>query len=476
MRFIANPERPRSTTRTMFVLAVLACDCVCRNTQAQSVAEVDKALAFLRQIDPAKVTESDEEKVTKQIQAAWDTIHKAGAAGTSRVKQELAKPNQSDYFKLNLGALLWTLGGLDEAETIASVWRSTKLDAQSNYVFYPSFEAAMTQDTRALPMLHVVLGDQKFGIYVLLHALEVKWPLTEEFIWGAFGPKGLPELLQTLKTSHSPAEIQSAITLLTDAQIIEALPLIRQLVRSVDADTRTMAIIAIGEFGDPHDYDFLIAGVHSKDPAEAFSYAVALYEFEDLRAVPELIPLLNSPDAKLRHEAFAGLSHLLTSASVDALIKYAQTARGEEKAEVDDYLQSEFRQYKLTLADYSRRSPEDRVTTIDSVRRRREEGRFELPKNENPLTHDQFIKAAESWKKSHHMRMSLSEMSLDQRQLLAAATVDDIPLLLEVKAAILGRLSDECLYEVKSIHMAIKRLGRSRYRKDVGITEKAEAK
>ena len=466
----------QGASRALLSLGMLLVASLCISAQTAAVDDVDKALAFLRQIDPAKVKATEEENVAKNINAAWTTIQKAGTPGKARLKEELTKPGQSDYFKLNLAALLWTLSELDEAETIASAWRSTKLEVQSNYVFYPSFQAGLKQDPRALPMLRVVLGDQKFGVYVALHALEVKWPLTEEFIWGSYGPKGLPELLAVLKNSQSPGEIQSAIFLLTEAQSIDALPLIRQVARKSEGQTRGIAIHALGQFGDPQDYDFLIAGLHSKDPEEAFWYADALYEFEDLSAVPEMIPLLDSPDAKVRREVFAGLTHLLTSQSLDALIKYAQRARGDEKAEVEDYLESELKEYKLTLAEYSRKSPQDKVTAIESVRRQREAKRFELPKNQKGLTHEEMVKAAEEWKKNHRLQLSSSRMPLDASELLTGATVNDIPLLLEVKAAVLGRLSDECLYEVKSINSVIQRVGRSRYRKEVGITAKAEAR
>ena len=192
--------------------------------------------------------------------------------------------------------------------------------------------------------------------------------------------------------------------------------------------------------------------------------------------MPEMIPLLDSPDAKVRREVFAGLTHLLTSQSLDALIKYAQRARGDEKAEVEDYLESELKEYKLTLAENSRKSPQDKVTAIESVRRQREAKRFELPKNQKGLTHEEMVKAAEEWKKNHRLQLPSSRMPLDASEILTGATVNDIPLLLEVKAAVLGRLSDECLYEVKSINSVIQRVGRSRYRKEVGITAKAEAR
>ena len=38
--------------------------------------------------------------------------------------------------------------------------------------------------------------------------------------------------------------------------------------------------------------------------------------------------------------------------------------------------------------------------------------------------------------------------------------------------ALYWRLSDECLYEVRTIHGLIRRLGRSRYRAEVDQTEK----
>ena len=54
--------------------------------------------------------------------------------------------------------------------------------------------------------------------------------------------------------------------------------------------------------------------------------------------------------------------------------------------------------------------------------------------------------------------------------------IHDIDLLLEAKASFYGRLSDECLYDVRRIDNVVKRLRRSRYRKESGITERATEK
>lgn len=431
--------------------------------------EVEKALAFLKQIDPAKVTEAEQENVAKQINAAWETIRNAGATGKARLKEEITRPGRGDYFKLNGTALLWGIGGLDEAETIAAVWRTTPLEVQSNYVFYPAFQAAMKQDPKALPMLLAVLGNKKFKVHVGLHAMDVDWPLNMHFIWGAYGPKGSPVLLDVLKKSESPIEQQSALLLFARNQYLDALPRIRQLAHESSGDTRRFAIYALGFFGHPQDFDFLIAGLRSPDAEDRFYFAMALYEYEDLRAVPHLIPLLDDVDQKVRRETFANLTHLLTAQSVDALVEYSGRARGEEKAQVDDYLQSEFKTYGLSLVNYRKKTPADKAKTIDAIQQQREAGRFSLKPGQKRLTHLEFLNAAAGWKKAHRMQLQTGE-------LLAGATVNDMDLLLEVKAAVLFRLSDECLYEADRLDTAVRRLGRSRYRKDVGITERVEAR
>ncbi|HKP38340.1 MAG TPA: HEAT repeat domain-containing protein [Pyrinomonadaceae bacterium] len=456
--------------RLLLLLLILFSPSLLLNASAQTSPDaVDKSLAYLRKIDPAKVRTADEEKVTIEIEAAWDTIRKAGADGRTRLKQAITQPGQSDYFKLNGAALLWRIARLEEAETIASIWHSTRLEVHSNYVFYSAFEAAMTQDPKALPMMVEVLGNKKFMVYVVLHAMTVDWPLNMHFIWGVYGPKGLPVLFDVLKKSQDPVVMQSAIFLFAKNPYLEALPRIRELARQGDPDTRRAAIYALGLFGHPDDYDFLISGLKSPDAEDRFFYAMAVYEYEDLRAVPHLIPLLKDRDQKVRREVFANLTHLLTSESVDALLQYAQQSSGSEKSDVDSYLNSEFKEYGLQLPVYLKKSPAEKAAAIQAIRRKREASRFVLKPGEKGFTHEQLVAAAQDWKKNHRMPVQTAKI-------LSGGTANDIELLLEAKAAVLSRLSDECLYEAERIDTAVKRLSRSRYRKDVGITERVEAK
>jgi hypothetical protein len=91
--------------------------------------------------------------------------------------------------------------------------------------------------------------------------------------------------------------------------------------------------------------------------------------------------------------------------------------------------------------------------------------------DERRLSREDLHRAAPLWIKGHRLPEWLKA-----KHLITGATPEDIDLLLEVKGAVLHRLSDECLYETRRIDDAIQWLGRSRYRKDPGVTERVEAR
>lgn len=475
-----SKARPRATLR-LLILSLLILQAT-QAARAQSISDqrLEQAIASLRRINRNQLTEAQREAKTKEIEDAWALIRRAGARGTARLRQEVERVERSaerdDFFKLNATALLWEIGKLNEAEFIARVWNSTPLEAQYNYVFYTAMEAAQTQDARVLPMLEAVLRDDKGTVYLYLHSLTVRWPLTHEFIWGTYGPKGLPRLLEILKTSKNPVETQSAIQRLTQAHYLEALPEIRGLAMNGEGDVRLTAIQALGVFGHPQDYDFLISGLSSKDPRELFRFAYALYEYDDLRAVPYLIPLLKNRDVAVRREVFAALTHLLTPEAAEALENYSRTSTiMQERNNATKYLDEEFREYGLSLNDYLKMPTAQRAAVINNIRQKRESGRYELQRGEKGLTRAEFLRAAAEWKKNHRLQSAGLPERIEVRHILSGATAADIPLLLEVKAAMYPRLSDEVLYETERIDTAVKLLGRSRYRKAPGITEKVEA-
>lgn len=459
--------------RGFLSLAILTFSALNFAAQTPSNDNLEKAISFLHQIDPDKVKPEDEERVAKQIDEAWDTIQKAGVPGKTRLKLEITRPGLTDYFKLNAAALLWEVGGLDEAEAIAFVWRSTRIEVQSNYVFYPAFQAAQKQDPRALPMLKAVLGNNKFGIYVAQHAMDVRWPLTLDFIWGAYGPKGLPVLENVIESSENEIELQSALRLLARSQYLPAYARTRTIASGKTGAVRLSAVTSLGLFGQPQDFEFLLAGLRSKEPLETWSHVFALYEFEDLRAVSDLIPLLQSSNQMVRFEVVSALRHLMTPASLAALRKYSAAAQdAREKERVSRIVTLFFEQTGTTSQVYDAKSFVEKEALTASYRQQFEDEN-RLERNEQPKTHEQFRSEALLWKDKGRLE-GTNRNPVEVRQILSGATANDIDLLLEVKAKLYRRLSDECLYEVLRIDQAVKHLGRSRYRKVTGTTMKAE--
>src|SRR5262245_27129080 len=363
--------------------------------------DLEEAIVTLRHINQESLTEAQKELKAGQIENAWEIISASGERGLLRLKQEVLKVDSNkekdDFFKLNASALLWQIGGLIESDNIARIWNSTPLAAQYRYVFAVAFDAALTQDPRVLPLLKAILKDDKGSIYFDLHAMDVKWPLSHEFIWGSYGPKGLPVLHDVLESSNDPVEIRSAMTLLSKAQYLPALPRIRLAATSKHEEIRRVAIQSLGIYGDPHDYDFLISGLRSNDVKELWHYVYALYEYEDVRAVPNLIPLLKTKDDHLRSEVIAALSHLLTPASFEALKKYsATTGNPEEKESCERFIKDTAENLP---SDYLKKPVKERESVLAEIRN----SKYFLKSGEQTLTRSQLLEAAKEWITNHRL-------------------------------------------------------------------------
>jgi hypothetical protein len=445
--------------------------------------DLEKAIAAMRGIDRATIPEAEQDAKSKALDEAWQALIGAGPAGAERLKEELrrldAAKERDDFFKLGAAAVLWQIGNLSEAETIVRVWASgINLDANYNYVFFTALEAARTQDPRVLPMLTLCLADKTGSVFVPQHAMTFSWPLTAEFLWGAFGPAGLPTLERILRTAKDPVTLESAVRLLARAQYLAALPRIRELAHEGPADVRRAAVRSLGEFGHPQDYEFLVGGLSSADPLDAAAFAYAVYEYEDLRAVPHLVPLLETPDDALRNEAVACLAHLVTPEGLAALRKRsaapADAPEGvkETASACQRNVDGALERMGLTWEAYAAKPAEEQAALLADLRGRMDEAFVPRP-DDRKLTHDDLVKAAAEWKANHRITGGTYEW-VEERHVLAAATPADIDLLVDVKAALYVRLSDECLYETRMLDGLISRLGRSRYRRAAGVTDKVE--
>lgn len=434
---------------------------------------LEKAVASLRNVKSEDLTIEQQKAKAQEIDESWKYLISLGQRASLRLKQEIEKVDagkeRDDFFKLNATVLFWEIGKTDEAEYIAKVWSSTPIHAQYTYVFLTAFEAAQTQDPKVLPMLRAILKDNKGSMYVGLHAMNVEWPLSHEFIWGAYGPTGLPFLAEVLETSKDAVEINSAMLLLTRAQYLPALTRIRQLTTDKRNEVRRAAIQNLGAFGHPDDFDLLVSGLRSDDPKELFSYAFALYEFDDLRAVPLLIPLLDKNDDNLTVETFVTLLHLLTPESYAAVKSRIPKLAN---IEIRDIVQQRLSFIQKELpAGFEKKPKAEQAKILAAIR---DKG-LTATANDASLSNKQLKDAAKEWKEHGRMGGSV-DLRYSARQIISAAGPDDIDMLLEAKAKFYRRLSDECLYETRDIDTAVKYIGRSRYRKGIGISERAEKK
>lgn len=448
-------------------------------TPPPTAADLEKAVAAMRRIDPSKMSEEQRDAKAKELNEAWQSLAKAGPAGVTRLKRELVDIDKAgekdDFFKLGAAALLWSVGKLDEIETIVGIWSSgVDLTANCDYAFYTALHAARTQDPRVVPLLVQYLKDKEGGVFVAQHYLTVKWPLTHEFLWGAYGPKGLPTLARVLDESKDEVTLASAALLAAKAHYLPALPKVRRLAREGKGEARRMAVRALGEYGHPADFDLLVAGLKAKPGGQAKDFAWALCEYGDLRAVPHLVPLLTLPDDTLRHEVIGCLGYLLSPEALAATRRHSMSAGDEKEREwcalaVAGVLKA----LALDWDAYAAKSAQEQARLIASLHEKGEQECRRKP-DDREFSHDDLLKAAAEWMKNHRITGGTYEW-VEDRHVLAAATPADIPLLLDVKAKCYPRVSDECLIETRTLDGLVRRLGRSRYRKAVGVCEKVEA-
>lgn len=441
--------------------------------QATPDKQLEDAISALRNIKGDGMTDAQQQAKAKQIDEAWKYLTANGQKSVARLKEEIQKVDsgkeKDDFFKLNATVVLWDIGKTTEADYIANIWSTTPVSTQYTYVFLTAFEAAQTQDSKVQPMLRAILGDDKGSMYVGQHAMNVGWPLSHEFIWGAYGVKGLPVLFEILEKSNDPVELRSAMIRLTQAQYLPALPKVRRLALDTRDDVRRTAITCLGKYGHPDDYDFFIKGLKSTDPQELFAFSFALYEFDDERAVPHLIPLLKTTDDQVKLEVSLALLHLLTPESL--------TAVKEETAKIKNVELKKFIERSITLrqdkipADYAKKNRTQQAAVLVKIRN---DKLFETPTNKK-ATNRQLHDALKEWKAKGRIYDSSFEW-IGIMQIIGAATADDLAILLDAKSAFYKRLSDECLYETADIDKAVKYIGRSRYRRGIGVTDKAELK
>jgi hypothetical protein len=433
----------------------------------------------MRKVPVAKLSSEEKTAKAEALSRAWTTLISAGPKGTQALKEELrnvnSKGEKDDFFRLGAAAVLWQIGKADESETIAGIWASADdLSTNYTYVFFTVFEAACSQDPKVAPMLIQSARDRKGSVFISQHFMTVAWPLNQQFIWGAYGPKGIPALERLLEEGKDETSLATAILLLCRDQDLKSLAKIRGIAKTGSGLARTEAIKALGHFGHPDDFGFLIDGLEHANSAHHEAFVYAAYEFGDLRAVPLLIPKLGTTEESLGMEVVGALRELLTLESLEALQAYGSTGSVPRRKEACTAIVKKVLEFaRVESYEIFHSLPVEKKLDAITAFHDDAHSKYRLKPDDKPLSHDGLLEAAAEWKKNHRITGGTFEW-VEDRHLLGAAGPSDIPLLLEVVASCSMRLSDECLYEISTLQKLAQIIGRTRYRKTPFVCQKVE--
>ncbi len=440
-------------------------------------ANLDAAIASMRNIEIDKLDRGGKSAIYERLDTAWNTLMNAGDRGRERILRELKELDEKrvsdDFFRIDASMLLWFGWKFDAIDTIVAIWESTPNRHHYDQAFSVAYEAAKTRDTRALPLMKSLLRNDTGTACVPLHSMTMRWPLPLEFVWGVYGPGGGPELLKALKATKDPVVQKSCVILLVKMQYLEALPTIREIARKGEGEGRLYAIEWLGVLGHPDDREFLISGLKSTDPKVVVAHLMGLAGFEDMSTATAVAPTLNRDDELTRRQTLMTLSYCL---GVDALISIhdrAVTAERDDEREacnslVNSVLAGVGLDYE-SLTKLPRHEADEKLLAANPL-----EAMFRGRPGDRRCTHDELVKALDDWIARNRITGGPYAW-LDSRHVLGAATVDDLNKLLEVRASVYRRLSDECLSEVAVLEDLIRRIGRRRFRRVTGLCVRAEA-
>ncbi len=369
--------------------------------------------------------------------SARETLLEAGTDGALALKEALraldAEEKEDDGFKMAASLLLWEIGGVEEAQAIGEIWDTIPLTIDFGDVFWSTLAAAKTSNPDALPMLEASLKSRNGAVFIPKASMRIAWPLTSEILWGTYGPDGHAVLGKILKTSQNTTAIAAAIRILSKAGHLEALPEMRHLAKTGLGRIKLEALMALGRYGHPDDFEILISELSSDRPDYITTAIDALKEYGDLRATEYLIPLTVSDQPVVRSSALSGMFYLLTP---DALAA-AHTCRKRDKdpnrkQQCRGFVDAALKELDLTWPHYAAKKPEDKKTLVLQIHNKRQADYQHQPGDDPPEGMDALLKA---------------------------------------RAALYARVSMKSFEDVDTFNERIKHLSRRRYRETPGICD-----
>ncbi len=342
------------------------------------------------------------------------------------------------------------------AAAITAALTGTASAALRGIDFFTAYDAALARDAGALPTLVAFLSDRSGPIFMPQHSLSIEWPVSLDFVWGAYGPEGYPVLVEIAAESGDPVMVESALAVLCTSEYPDALPVARRL--AIEGETpgiRRAAVRLLGWHGRARDWERLLIGLMSDDADDISASLWAIHKSGDDRAVSYAIPFCNHPDPWIRDEALSILALACTPESIQAMHKVCDDRPDDTGMdEFAFYIDALLWMAGLDRVTYCALPPVDREQAIA-----RAKAILYGPRpGAAPLSRDEALAMVAQW--TEKGRIICDGLDDVEHQIAAALVRDDIPRLQELRASIYRRLSDETLRDVAKVESIMQKVVR----------------
>ena len=385
--------------------------------------------------------------------------------------------NKNDYvFLQEAASLIWQIAGESEVDFIFFIWKKIPYEEQSNGIYFTAIEMAKKRNEKYLPLIKFLSGNEKGSYFTKNNGIHIRWPITIKILWSFYGYESMPELMKILESPLEPNEVKkSSILILTQAQYLPALPLIRSYATNTNNILKESAICSLGIFGHPQDFDLLIKDFENSENEELWARAFALFEYEDLRAVPYLIKKLNTNNAAARLEVLAALSHLYSKESITSIIEYCKNPKNKREEKFCFYYSINFEKDTNTKLDLFSKLNEKEKDDIVFGLIERKNSRYKISTNNQNFTRDDFFKLKTYWEKNEKFLPAGYE-NIKIGDLINILSDKDIPILYNTISKNYDNLKEESFADIETLEKLIKYISRKRYRSEIALTKIAKIK
>lgn len=369
-----------------FAISALLCLVLSTGLDARSDprTKIQSTIDSLRGTTLKGMTDREQEALHKKLSKAWSTYRKYKRDGVEIIHEILEKEQEDSFIILDLSMYLLSQdSSMESLARVATYVQKADPHASDNVFFILTSQMAARRCMPCLPAVLKILDLEELDAYIPEHALPVNLIYGLMFTVYQYG--------------------DSIISVLED------------LLDSSECPVRANAAFALGDLTSP-EIPPVLSKMALEDSCEyaraAALQAAASFMHPDLEQLAMKRMALDAPFSPHGKEA---LLLALGMAGTDTAKKTLRAFTSDPNAEISKFAEMALSVQPPDLSIIGTAPQKERRRVLRELRKALKKGWFD----DTP----------------------------DQMRYLAALTSEDIPLVNEARAAVLARLSDECLYE-----------------------------